>query len=71
MDYLFAGTEKELKNLKFIFKSNGVCVNYDLANIPLQRNYRTNIYGNLLSNDATVNVEIVPIWEKPDYEVGL
>ena len=71
MDYLFAGTEKELKNFKFIFKSNGVCVNYDLANIPLQRNYRTNIYGNLLSNDATVNVEIVPIWEKPDYEVGL
>ena len=71
MDYGFAAAGKELKNLTFSFKSNGETVSYDFANIPLQRNYRTNISGNLLSNDATVNVEIVPIWEKPDYEEEL
>ena len=68
MDYLFADTEKEPKDFTFSFKSNEVAINYNFANIPLQRNYRTNLSGNLLSNDATVNVEIIPIWETPDYE---
>ena len=68
MDYLFADEEKELKDLAFTFKSNEVAIDYNFANIPLQRNYRTNISGNLLSNDAVVNVEIIPIWEEPEYE---
>ena len=71
MDYLFAGAEKELKNLAFTFKSNGVDINYsftDFANIPLQRNYRTNISGNLLSNDATVTVDILPAWSTSEYD---
>lgn len=68
MDYLFADAEKELKVLTFSFKSNGVAIDYNFANIPLQRNYRTNIFGNLLSNDALVNVEIIPVWENPDYD---
>lgn len=68
MDYLLADAEKGLKNLAFTFKSNGVDINYDFANIPLQRNYRTNISGNLLSNDATFSVEIKPAWTEPDYE---
>lgn len=71
MDYLFADKAKGLKDLKFTFKSNEVAISYDFANIPLQRNYRTNISGNLLSNDATVNVEIIPIWKEPDYEVHI
>ncbi|MBP9986927.1 MAG: hypothetical protein KBT44_03260 [Bacteroidales bacterium] len=71
MDYLFATAEKELKDLTFTFKSNGVAVDYSFANIPLQRNYRTNISGNLLSNDATVNVEIIPIWNEPEYNEEL
>ena len=69
MDYLFASTDKELKDLTFTFKSNEVAINYDFTNIPLQRNYRTNIKGNLLSNDATWNVEIIPIWTEPEYEI--
>ena len=62
MDYLFASTDKELKDLAFSFISNGVEIAYDFTNIPLQRNYRTNIKGNLLSNDATWEVDIIPDW---------
>ncbi len=68
MDYLFATAEKALKDLTFSFKTNGAAVNYSFPNIPLQRNYRTNISGNLLSNDATFSVEIKPAWLEPDYE---
>ena len=34
-----------------------------LQNIPLQRNYRTNIVGNILSANATFNVKIDPAYE--------
>ena len=31
-----------------------------VSNVPVQRNYRTNIYGNLLTSTTTYNVEIEP-----------
>lgn len=34
----------------------------DFSNIPLKRNYRTNITGALLTNTATYTVEILPGW---------
>lgn len=38
-------------------------------NVPVQRNFRTNIYGSLLTNALNVNVEIEPGFNNPDYEV--
>lgn len=38
-------------------------------NVPVQRNFRTNIYGSLLTNALNVNVEIIPGFNEPDYEV--
>lgn len=38
-------------------------------NVPVQRNFRTNIYGSLLTNALNVNVEIEPGFNEPDYEV--
>lgn len=38
-------------------------------NVPVQRNFRTNIYGSLLTNALNVNVEIIPGFNDPDYEV--
>lgn len=62
MDYVFAKTEKELKDLSFSFVSNDVPVSYSFANVPVQRNYRTNISGNLFSYDYEWSVEIIPAW---------
>lgn len=71
MDYMFASKEEaDVRDINCKFKSNGVeIVCPAFTNIPLQRNYRTNILGNLLSNDATWYVEILPQWNQPDYEV--
>ena len=40
-------------------------------NVPVQRNFRTNIYGSLLTNALNVNVEIIPGFNEPDYEVNV
>ena len=69
MDYLFVSAEQELVDLAFEFESNGEKVEYSFASIPLQRNYRTNIFGNLLSNDAEWNVVIDPTWGIPDKDI--
>ncbi len=37
------------------------------ASVPVQRNYRTNIYGALLTDPAVFNVEINPDYIKPDF----
>ena len=33
----------------------------------MQRNYRTNIFGQLFTSDVDVNVEIIPTYFKHDY----
>ena len=34
-----------------------------VSNVPVQRNYRTNIYGNLLTSTTTYNVTIDPVFD--------
>lgn len=41
----------------------------DFTFVPIQRNYRTNIYGTLLTNPAEYNVIINEAFETPYYEV--
>ncbi|MBQ7941530.1 MAG: hypothetical protein IJ328_03860, partial [Muribaculaceae bacterium] len=47
-------------------KSETVYNNIPVANVPMQRNYRTNIVGNLLTSGAVFNVVINPIYNEPD-----
>ena len=42
---------------------SGKAYSFELNNIPVQRNYRTNLLGNLLTNDITFNIEIVPDYD--------
>ena len=42
-----------------------------VSNVPVQRNYRTNIYGNLLTSTTTYNVTIAPEFTTPDIESHL
>ena len=59
---------------KAVVSSVGLLVNADTnafaeyANVPVQGNYRTNIYGSLLTNKENFNVEIEPAFETPDYD---
>ena len=66
MNYLLMPTDKKADNT--------VTISYDGAadarafqNIPLQRNFRTNIFGSLLTSANNFNVSIAPEFDEPDY----
>lgn len=42
----------------------------NVSNVPVQRNYRTNIYGSLLTNSLDFNIVVVPDFYDPDLEVS-
>jgi len=70
MDYIFASaSEKDLVDILFSCKSNGNEIEYTFPSIPLQRNYRTNINGDLFSNTTKWTVTIDPTWYTPEYNV--
>ena len=68
MDYLLVGADKATVDVAFNY---GGPQNRTFTNVPVQRNYRTNIYGSLLTNTADFNVVIAPGFNNPDnnYEV--
>lgn len=43
----------------------------NVTNAPVQANYRTNIYGNLLSSNTTFTVTKSADWSEPDYDPSL
>ena len=43
----------------------------EVSAAPVQANYQTNIYGNLLSDNVIVTVKKNPVWEKPSYNIPL
>ena len=67
-----AGSEKSLTDVEFVWKTADGKTNNPTTvfkNIPVQRNYRTNIIGYLLTNPAQFNIVIDERFEKPDYIV--
>ena len=76
MNYLLVGSTKSLVEVKVDFSTNADGSNYNnqltVGSVPVQRNYRTNIYGSLLTNNVDVNVEIKPGYDNDDkYGVDL
>lgn len=72
MNYVLVPAEKMMSNgVAMDVKSSTVYNNIPVPNVPLQRNYRTNIVGNLLTTGAVFNVEISPIYEEPDYVINV
>ena len=64
MNYLLVDDEKETVEVTFSYKDdNDNEKTRKVGSVPVQRNYRTNIYGQLLTSDVDVNVEI-----KPEYD---
>ena len=64
------GTQKTLASAEFTFKTASgteIVVKNGLQNLPLQRNYRTNIVGNILSGTTTFSVVVDPVFSTPDH----
>ena len=69
MDYLLVADDKALTNVTFTATNGTHNVERLYTNVPVRRNYRTNIYGNILTEEANFNIEIVPGFETPDYDI--
>lgn len=41
-----------------------------VSQMPLKRNYRTNIVGNLISSPATINIVVDPAYEVPENNIS-
>lgn len=68
MDYFYAPAEEgNVVEVKFTAKNTTSAtfepINYTWNNIPLRRNWRTNIMGNLLTKTGQIDVIIVPAWD--------
>lgn len=65
MSYVLMSTDKAITNVTL--NINDAAHERVYTSVPLQRNYRTNIYGSLLTSNVTANIEILPGFEEPDY----
>ena len=66
MDYMLTATsDRETRNLvKLTALANGYeLTTVEVINYPVQRNYRTNIIGKILTGDVTFNITIDPIYD--------
>ncbi len=75
MDYIFApkGEEQYLADFTMSFinaSGTKAAADYEFTNIPVQRNYRTNVSGNLLTKKTDINIEVVPDFDgEIDHEI--
>ena len=60
MNYLLVGADKETVEVEFTYTDGSNAKTRTVGSVPVQRNYRTNIYGKLLTSDVDINVEIKP-----------
>ena len=70
MDYLFTGEDKSALDIAFEASKTGeATTTHSFTNIPVQRNYRTNIKGALLTTTGDWTATIAPAWTTPAYDV--
>ena len=63
MNYLLVGTEKSVVDVEFSYWDE----DYDaktrsVGSVPVERNYRTNIYGKIFTSTTDLNVTIDPVY---------
>lgn len=63
MNYLFAPETEQivLPSVKMTAQLTEV-VDFEVTNVPAKRNYRTNVIGNLLSEQTDFTINVDPIW---------
>ena len=70
MNYLLIGTDKTTTNIAFTFSDGATSDNRSFSNVPVQRNYRTNIVGSVLTQGVDFDIEIDPGFGDPDHNLA-
>jgi hypothetical protein len=74
MNYILVPTDKETTDVAIsVYDGDNTTAVFEAkyANIPVQRNYRTNIYGSLFTSPASFNLSITPDYETPDLKAPI
>ena len=72
MNYILVPADATPYEITFTTYEDGAAVNTrTYSSVPLERNYKTNIYGRLLTSTTDFNVEIKPAFLKPDKDYEL
>lgn len=67
MNYMFvASADQATVTVNAEFVTSGGTITHTIDNVPLKKNYKTNIVGDLFTNDAKIKVIVVPDFLKPD-----
>ena len=71
MNYLLVNSQKEVVDIEFGYTESDAAAakTRTVGSVPVQRNYRTNIYGQLLTSDVDINVVIKPEYYEPAHEL--
>lgn len=70
MNYLLVNGEKELVAVEFsVAQGDSYVREYEYQSVPLRRNYKTNIIGNLLTSTLDFDITINPIFAEEEYVV--
>ena len=68
MNYILVDAAKDVIDLTFSFKNDGTQIsNLSVASVPVQRNYRTNIYGAVFTSPTDLTITIEPNFNNPDF----
>ena len=63
MNYVLVASTKSLVEVEFTYTDGSNAKTRTVGSVPVQRNYRTNLYGKLLTSNVDINVAI-----EPDYD---
>ena len=58
MNYMFVPTDRTNVTVVYDIETNYGTVNNTITNVPIKKNYKTNIVGNLLTSDVDYNVSL-------------
>lgn len=84
-NYVLVGSAKGVVDIEFAYTFGGEAKTRTIGSVPVQRNYRTNIYGNLFTSAVTMSIKldeayagseeedlsIVKIYEKQDFSTAV
>ena len=60
MNYILVPDSKTIVDIEFSFSDGTTTKKRTVGSAPVQRNYRTNIYGNIITSDVDVDININP-----------
>ena len=67
LNYLLVGKDKGVVDCEFTYTDGTTKVSKTISNVPVQRNYRTNIFGSILTGAVDLGITIDPDFETPDH----